>query len=280
MLLYATVFKLVAETSGTLPANSGYLTHAAFLDLVRQVDPALSGHFHDANERKPYTVSPLLGHGSLVDGLIRVGAGQEVWMRISLLDSRLFQVVAAYLMEGGVLPGLRLQNISFQVAEALTTPRSHPRAGYADVRELAQHWQEAKSIPETVTLRFLTPTAIRQDNWPDGKKRYLLTPDPVLLWHGVRRQWGLAGGDDPGKDYDAWVAESVGVIAHDIKTRLLHFPDYDQVGFEGWATFRAVSRDHQKLALWRTLADFAFFCGVGYKTSMGMGQVEVREGDG
>jgi CRISPR-associated endoribonuclease Cas6 len=114
--------------------------------------------------------------------------------------------------------------------------------------------------------------------WWNGQKRFELTPDPVLIWHGVRRQWGLCGGLDPGKAYDTWVEQSVGLIACDIKTRLLHYPDYDQVGFEGWAQFRAVSRDRESLVFWRTLADFAFYAGVGYKTSMGMGQTGVKDG--
>lgn len=279
-MLYAMVFKLVAQSNGNLPPDTGHLTHAAFLDLVRQVDPDLSGHFHDANERKPYTVSPLLGHGNPPDTPIRLGAGQEVWIRISLLDSRLFQVVAAHLLNHHPLPELRLQNVPFSIVQALTAPDSHPRAGYAALDELYQRWLNAPVIPDTVTLRFLTPTAIRSGTWPDGRKRYTLIPEPELLWHGLRRQWGGAGGPDPGKSYDAWVQEFVGLIAYDLHTHLVHFPGYDQVGFEGWATFRAVSQDQDKLALWRALADFAFFSGAGYKTSMGLGQVAVSEGDG
>lgn len=278
-MLYATVFKLVAQRASTLPPNTGVLAHAAFMEMVRQVDPDLSAHFHDANQRKPYTVSPLMGHGALPGDPVRLGAGQEVWFRVTLLDSELFQVLAAHLLEGGVSLTVRLKDASFSVVEALTTPGSHPRAGYASPDELLEEWMKAADLPDTVTLRFLTPTAFQFGKWPNGQKRSVLVPDPQLIWKGLRRQWSQAGGFDPGQVHNEWIAESVGLIAHSVRTQLLPFGRYAQVGFDGWAAFRAVCTSARELAYWHALADFAFYAGVGYKTTMGMGQIEVtRDG--
>ena len=275
-MFYATVFRLMAQRPGKLPPNTGVLAHGAFMEMVRQVDPTLSTYFHDANQRKPYTVSPLLGHGSPENEPIRIGAGQEVWMRVSLLDGELFQVLASYLLDGGPLPAVQLRDIPFRVVEAQTTPGSHPRAGCTTLDDLFERWTHSNHIPDTVTLRFLTPTAFRMGKWANGQMRNVLVPDPAPIWKGLRRQWGYAGGFDPGREHTDWVTENVGLTAHHIKTRLLSFGKYDQVGFEGWATFRAVGAAPPELAYWQALADFAFYAGVGYKTPMGMGQVEVQ----
>lgn len=278
-MLYATVFKLVAQHASTLPPNTGVFAHAAFMEMVRQVDSTLSAYFHDANQRKPYTVSPLMGHGCHSGEMVCLRAGQEVWIRVTLLDSELFRVLSAYLLEGGVSLTVQLSDASFSVLEALTTPGSHPRAGHTTADALFEHWTTSNSIPDTVTLNFLTPTAFQLGKWPNGQKRSVLIPDPVLIWKGLRRQWGQAGGVDPGQAHNDWVGESVGLVAHSLKTQLLSFGQYAQVGFEGWATFRAVCDNAHELAYWQALADFAFYAGVGYKTTMGMGQVRVDRDD-
>ena len=47
------------ETS-QLNVHAGCLAHAAFLDLLHQVDPALAQVLHDLNQRKPFTLSSLV----------------------------------------------------------------------------------------------------------------------------------------------------------------------------------------------------------------------------
>jgi hypothetical protein len=39
----------------------GHQAHALFLDLVRQLDPALATRLHDESNYRPFTVSPLSG---------------------------------------------------------------------------------------------------------------------------------------------------------------------------------------------------------------------------
>jgi hypothetical protein len=53
-----------------------------------------------------------------------------------------------------------------------------------------------------------------------------------------------------------------------------------QIGFMGRCAFTCFSPER---ALWRTLhllADFAFFCGTGYKTTQGMGQTRRVKAEG
>ena len=60
-LLYSIILELGATDTTTIPATMGHQAHALFLDLVRQVDPALSPRLHDEPEYRPFTVSMLSG---------------------------------------------------------------------------------------------------------------------------------------------------------------------------------------------------------------------------
>jgi CRISPR-associated endoribonuclease Cas6 len=45
-----------------------------------------------------------------------------------------------------------------------------------------------------------------------------------------------------------------------------------QIGFVGMAMFAALNRERYWMGLMNVLADYAFFAGVGYQTTQGMGQ--------
>ena len=60
--VFSVLIQLRAVSSRPIPpriGEIGYLGHAAFLDLLRQVDPVLSQQLHDLNQRKPFTLSSL-----------------------------------------------------------------------------------------------------------------------------------------------------------------------------------------------------------------------------
>jgi CRISPR-associated endoribonuclease Cas6 len=90
--LYSTVVKLIAIQNGQLPATQGRLAHAAFLDIIRAVDPALADALHASCGRKPFTVSPLWGLPRRHDpkGQVTVRRGHQTWLRFTLLGSELF----------------------------------------------------------------------------------------------------------------------------------------------------------------------------------------------
>ena len=97
--LHALVIKLIAQNDGTLNSPVGELGPAAFYAAVRAVDPDLAAHLHDAQERKDFSLSPLYGYWrSPADKLIHIRAGQEGWLRLGLVDARLFAVFMQHLL--------------------------------------------------------------------------------------------------------------------------------------------------------------------------------------
>jgi len=66
--------------------------------------------------------------------------------------------------------------------------------------------------------------------------------------------------------------ECVRVTQGDLQTHVVHFPNFVQKGFTGTCTYSFRDEGVSELAI---LAAFAPYAGVGYKTTMGMGQVQT-----
>jgi CRISPR-associated endoribonuclease Cas6 len=118
---------------------------------------------------------------------------------------------------------------------------------------------------DRITLEFITPTAHRQIH------RNILFPMSAQLWGGWLRAWNACAQPAFEDDLLARVEQDVAISNYALKTQVVDFGEYRAAGWVGRATFTYFSRER---ALWRVLnllADFAFFCGTGYKTTQGMG---------
>ncbi len=74
------------------------------------------------------------------------------------------------------------------------------------------------------------------------------------------------------------LGKHIAVTACKLHHDLLHFPNYVQKGFVGHCTYH-LNVDQELAKHLTTLAAFAQYAGVGYKTTMGMGQVYVEFGN-
>lgn len=61
MMLGALLLHLRATGAGSMPVHAGRLLHAALFCMLRDKAPALSTVLHDDMQRKPFTVSDLIG---------------------------------------------------------------------------------------------------------------------------------------------------------------------------------------------------------------------------
>ena len=280
--LYALVIRLTAEKSGALRATHGHLAHGAFFEILRQVDPGISAALHNISGRKPFTISPLhdFGHGR--KGKLPVRAGQEGWLRVTLLDPLLFHTFIDYFLHGTKQPTIQLDHIPFHVSEILGTPGSHPLAGADNLAGLYQRWNEADTnqptnrptIPQTIHLHFHTPTAFsrRDPNLPHRHVHVL--PDPYFVFGELAGAWDRLTDSETKEAIQQFTIERVVVARHDIRTHMYHFRSSKQVGFTGRVTYEVLGEGEVALVQHlNRLADLAFYTGVGSKTTQGMGQV-------
>jgi CRISPR-associated endoribonuclease Cas6 len=275
--LYALVIRLTAARDGRLRATQGHLAHAAFLDMLRQVDAPLAERLHGGGGRKPFTVSALEGFGRGRDGRLSVAAGQEGWLRVTLLDPRLFAAFIAFFLRGSPRIALRLEQVEFHVSEVLSTPGSHPLAGYDSLGDLRVRWEETvlTRAHDMISLDFRSSTAFSLRGGPGAGRRMHVLPDPPLVFGELAGYWDRLTGDDTQTAVRDFAAGDVVVSRYELAT---HMGDYGggrlQIGFAGRAAFEILNPAHPDLTRHlNRLADLAFFTGLGSKTTMGMGQV-------
>jgi len=186
----STILFLTPTEDVSLPATMGHLAHAAFLDLVRQVDPDLSQRLHDQQRNVPFTCSRLMrkgkrgkrgGKGSLGElggpesdpspnipqnppqsPKLHFSAGRSCWLRYTLLDDALFEVFTQRFLEQGEM-SLRLGRGTFRVWQMTTLQDADDEdawslwAGYSPYEEI---WELAE--PQRLwAFHFASPTAFR-----------------------------------------------------------------------------------------------------------------------
>jgi len=271
--LFSSVIRLHALRDGLLPQTQGHFALAAFLDIVRQVDEDLAAVLHDRNARptgtpagrKPFTLSPLHGLPAPRQGEARLRAGHECWLRVTLAGEALFGTFIHRFLRGEARPEIRLGAMTFGVSEVLTTPGSHPWAGYTTAEALLA---EARA-EDTIALEFASPFGFSL-----GDNRVEIMPRPELLFGGLSKKWEQwCGLPLPASVERDWLRENVLVSEWRMQSRMLRYDKQPQVGSEGMAMFRLFNADTATLCALNALADFAFYAGVGRKTTQGMGQV-------
>ncbi len=278
--LYSVVLELVALNEATLPATMGHQAHALFLDLVRQADPALAARLHDEPGYRPFTVSPLQG-GRVQGGQLHLQAAQPCRLRLTLLDGGyLWQCLSRHFLNVG-RSVLHLGQAKFELNRVLSTPSADPTgwASFVDWQTLAN----TSPVP-TVRLRFVTPTAFNV-----GDKQFTLFPEPALVWDSFLRVWNLYAPpackiEEADKEsLREFVKSQVVVSDYELQTVTQHFPSFVQKGFVGVCTYKIKLDKNGKfspdLGLTSQIAgltQFARYAGVGYKTTMGMGQVRCE----
>ncbi|MGQ9627966.1 MAG: CRISPR-associated endoribonuclease Cas6 [Anaerolineae bacterium] len=271
--IYSIVLILTPTHEVTLRATMGHQAHAAFLRTVRKSDPALGEVLHMPNlPIRPFTVSPLLGVGQAHDGKVLLSPEKDYFLRFTVLYQPIFERFMARFLYGEGRPAIRLGRALLLIKEILTTPGSHPWAGYTSWNKLLS---EARTEPE-ITLDFVSPTAFGfgQKEW--GKKVIVL-PEPALTFGSLLRSWNNLAPLPLQMDKDALMAyvEEHVVIKQlsGLETRMLRFSRSPQLGFVGKVTYGLMAEDEASRCQINALADFAFYAGIGMKTTMGMGMV-------
>jgi CRISPR-associated endoribonuclease Cas6 len=191
-----------------------------------------------------------------------------------LLDPLLFQTFIRYFLGSNVRATIRLGRIEFLISEILSTPGSHPLAGYDSLDQLNDYWAKVMLEPShrTIPLDFCSPTAFSIKN--KAYRHMVVLPDPVLVFGQLATYWDNLTGSETAETVRTYAAEAVVVARHRIETHMYQFRKSKQIGFTGRVRFKLLDKDDDTMIRHlNRLADLAFYTGLGSKTAMGMGQV-------
>jgi len=265
--VYALVLRLTAGGTFRMYPDSGRLVHAAFLDVIRQIDPVLSEKLHGDNERKLYTTSPIWGIGSTLQ------EGDEAFVRFAILDPVLAERFVRQFLLYGHRHRLTLAGVTLAIHQVHITPEGHGRAGIFKLEAPAENSKAARF--QTARIDFLTPTAFSRKH--GSQDNFETSMQPRHLWNYARRLWEHAGGTSPGAAFDEWVETHTAILRMDTRREWIDFQRFKVPGMVGFAIYRLINCEptEPNALWWQQFARFMLFSSLGYKTTMGLGQCSM-----
>ena len=275
----STVIHLIPPKDIKLRPTMGHHAHAAFLSLLQMSNPEKAAEVHATSAQKPFTVSPLIGEGERRGDFLHIRAGTECWLRFTFLDDELFAHFGnAFLTQS--LPSIRLGGATFQLSRMISSGTE------TDEWSAAQTYEsliESARTDSRLNVRFYSPTAFRELSPRGRKTRNEPNIDLVRCYQSWLNKWNAFAPMqiDKSRLLD-FVTHHAGLTTAKAKSRMLDFGKHKAVGFVGSCGYQFFldgppdAEDTELLRLVNLLADFAFYCGTGYKTTMGMGQTRRR----
>ena len=268
----STLISLIPETDVTLRPTMGHHAHAAFLAIIRESNPDLAETLHAQSAQKPFTVSPLIAKAKKHDNRLHIRAGTECKLRFTFLDDKLFTHFGKAFLTL-TMPPIRLGEAVFQVKQMVshgTEDRSWSRnATYAELI------QSAKTDTQ-MSFRFYSPTAFRRLTPRGQQTRSDTYVDILRCYQSWINKWNAFAPIKLDKtEILDFVRDYGQVTSVRTESRVLNFGKHTEVGWVGtcaWIFYPENSLDDTLLRAANCLSDFAFYCGTGYKTTMGMGQ--------
>lgn len=294
--LVALVIELKALIPTYIDNHLGRAVQYLGLNLIDHYDPALAQRLHDDDDQKPFTASGLMQDHQILYGEVQVN--EAAWVRLTGLSSEVAAVLLHYaeqtrlaIASGAVLQ-IELDRLPWQITALHVDADGHPWAGKTTYQALIERHTPAKPATK-LELTFASATTFR------SQRVNLPLPLPSLVFGSLLSRWTAFTShrlrDLPHEQLDAYIDHHVLLSRHEVHTTLIRGKQGGkEIGFVGSAGYELARRsDHllhhapelenllQQEGIWfaRTLgllAEFAFYSGVGRKTTTGMGIVKVR----
>lgn len=263
------------EQPVTTPGFLGRAVYGFFLDYIKETDPDLSAQLHGGRGRKPFTCSTLVG-GKWQDTDARLYTPEEpAWLRLTGLTPP----VSAHLqrLAADPPPSLRLDGVPFQVQEATLDGAEHGAAGHTTYEELAAPTLlSGRKRLFRLKLEFVSPTTFRVRS-PGGKSPSWPVPMPRWVFASLRRCWNDHSPlPVPDEDLEQFVAESVVLSRYRLRTRAVPLKKgIPETGCVGVVHYLLLKKEKYWARLLNLLAAYSFYAGVGYQTTVGLGQTKL-----
>jgi CRISPR-associated endoribonuclease Cas6 len=219
--------------------------HANFFRWLEQADPALARVVDAGDGVKPFTVSPFAYYRD---------TGMASF-RLTLLIDDLYPVLDK---------GIRLRP-EVDIHGQRLPLADEPQLITARFADLARR----ECGDSGIILEFRTPASFQVN----GLHQPLPVPD--LVFGSYVARWNAFAPHELRIDeaWMDWARAAVAVSRFDLRSEVMRFPKYQQIGCVGKVQYRITREPSNcEAAMLDCLADYAFFCGTGHKTTQGMGQ--------
>ncbi|MEI7988522.1 MAG: CRISPR system precrRNA processing endoribonuclease RAMP protein Cas6 [Chloroflexota bacterium] len=266
---------LQMEVERELPRWWGRAALAMLLNLIRQQDDRLAQELHDTQGVQPFTASNLIGRFPQR----RLDTNSTYNLRLTVLQPRLAAILLKGVQPGGGLvvgSQVELDYMPFTVEAAYTEAGQHPWAANGTYQELAARRLLTPTSPErSLALQFSSPVSFKSDGV------MLPLPLPGLVFGSLLDKWNAFAAVVFPLEARQFAEKCLAVKRYRLYTRAVALKDEaTRIGGVGEIVYTTLNYDRYWMSVMHTLADFAFYCGVGMSASMGMGQCRRLYGDG
>jgi CRISPR-associated endoribonuclease Cas6 len=278
--LKSVVIVLRALQPYAVKAHLGRAARQCFFALVHQRNSNLVTTLHDGDhDFRPYTVSDV--HRASRRRPV-IEEGESVWFRITALDGTIARLLTTLAQDcSGTV--IELDKARWQVEAILTD--GHPWAAETTWQALGAHHMQHKPARD-IRFRFVLPVGFRT------KGQTMPLPIPTLVFDSLARRWNTFSGAPLPTLLDAFIDQNISITSYRGETHQITLKEgHPEIGFTGEVTYHITGRnpslekvDPELSRLLQDnftglaqavnlLADFAFYSGIGIKTTVGMGMV-------
>lgn len=255
---------LTAQIKGSIPISNAKAVHGTFLSEIRKVDEAYATELHEQKEMKPFNLSLLEGENQDENDLL-FDIGSKAMFTVGMTSQKLFEVMnesVKRLHENAET--IEMNRVRFKVNQMGVISQER--------KEDFLSKQGLKKPQQKFTIHFQSPTCFKSNG------RTVLFPDSEFLVKSLNKRFasvfeGLVELTDVDVEE---LMKCFYPCRYQLKTAMLTTGRSLQIGFVGECTYE-VAKDISKvnLAHLDRLIRLSEYTGVGYKTTMGFGQVQV-----
>jgi CRISPR-associated endoribonuclease Cas6 len=308
--LYALLLKLRPLERGTIMPFSGELVHGAWMNWLREVAPDVAQQLHEGNKRRPFTCSSLqfpyaqdrILQAQKENVHLPLDPEKTYTVRLTLLDGQLFPLLYTIIMGKNELtarttprPFMQIGKQSFLLEEVIS--HADDPSGWTGFTTCEDLVEQVKTKylkrDQPLEMEFASITAFSRVRYSVGRhsNHYARLPLPSYVFGGLAIRWqeiappALKHVVQPERIQTFIETEGIVIDDYQLQAHKAHFVQHVQPGFVGSCCYLLRGPDErlaaggpltlrQQILL---LSWLAFYTGVGYKPTMGMGQTRAVE---
>lgn len=276
----AFVLELQCQEDGAIYGLTGQHAFRFWEQVWNGVTETLGASRIERHADRAFTLSPLMGVSEMRHRRTPLLAGDNAQLRLASLDDMVNDVVHESLLrlvgEYVVLGGVR-----WKLLQVIGPESDNPHTGtvsYLKLSEQHHYWRPIQQ--ENWKLALTTPTVVRLDN---GQYLPFPLPSAILsLWLERWIEFAPASAPFAGQDISALAYEIASKLALNryrlkaIDSNLMFDRDFPEAGCVGKLVLTATSLSRSEFQIVSTMVDYAFYCGTGIHTELGLGQTRTE----
>ena len=268
-MLTSLVIQVEALEDGRINGATGRATHGFWYKQWEEADAKTADALHKERDVPPFSLSPLMELPRAVGGITHVTRGISAWFRVATLTRQLSEGLSAHWLPN--LPDeIELAGIKWAITGIADTPEKHPWAKQISYQDLNAKHLFNNRPPSRWKLSFETPVTF------NSGLGHLPFPLPNNLIGSWMRRWQAFAPLALPEELTQSVRERLMVNHFNMRTIPLRQGKRLIIGGVGSYSLKAIKMPASERAQVDLLANYAFFCGSGYKTTQGMGMTSLR----